>query len=1733
MTFGYNMMANRVDGLVPAAPMFNRPRIREIGTETGGRINVIYSAPECSRVTAHMPSSEDSNTMACMPVKWYLPGQSSPDPVNDWFNKPIVRTVTEQDIVTSPAVNKVTEYTYNGGAAWHRNDAEFTDPKTRTWSDFRGYQSVTTTTGSASAGEAPKTQQKVTYLRGMDGDYKANGTQPSVTVPNPLGGADLTDSDWLAGRVVATEVFDQAGGTVRAITGSTYGGQQVTATHVQTAGAPKIYARYPDATVAAVSKAKLADGTWRTTTAGATTDPGHGNRVIQANDKGDGTTATPETCTTTNYATSTNAQLLTLVSQQITIQGPCGTTPTTANTISGTRTLYDGLPFGQAGSAGNPTSTQVLDRYDTANKPVYAQAGSASFDIYGRNLTSASTDGSTYDSTGSQLTGPSVTPATSSVALTPTVGALATQSRTTGPLGAGWTSTVTQDPGRGVPLTTQDVNGRTTTLHYDALGRLTDVWSPDRPTSEKPGQKFTYAVNGSSAPSTTTTEWLQEGGQTYSAQIDIVDGLGRPRQTQRTSDAKPTGRLITDTAYDSHGWAIKASAPYYEQNSLPGTGIFAPANDGQVPAQTWTSYDGQGRSVRAEFRSYGNLQWATSTAYAGADRTDVTPPPGGTPTSTVTDARSNTTATWQYRTPTATGNPADADITTYKFTPAGQIKSHTDSAGNTWSYTYDLRGRQTSANDPDLGTSNTFYDANSRIDHTTDAKGNTLAYSYDLLGRKTGLYNGSVSPANQLASWTFDTLAKNQPTSSTRYVGGATGAAYTKAVTGYDTAYRPLGTAITIPAAEGALAGTYTTSNTYSPVLGSLKQLSLPAAGGLPAENVSYGYTVTGVLTTSASLSKPIVAAMAYDALGRPVRTTVGEYGKQVVSTQQYDWATGRVINSFIDRQVGTVSVDQTTYTYTPTGRITSASNRQDATATDAQCYTYDYLGRLTGAWTDTGGTSTTADWTDSSGETHGTGSSTTVPGIGGCNNATAPGTTGPGTRTIGGPAPYWNTYTYDATGNRTGLTQHDITGNTSQDTTTTQTFGPANSVNIPTSAPNTGGGTGGPHALLNSTTTSPTGTKALSYQYDAKGNTTAITDTGGTTTLTWNGEDKPTSLTKSGQAGATTYLYDADGNQLLRRNPGQTTLNLQTDELTLDTATSSTSNTRTISAPGGLTYTRVTAAIGGGKVLIQASDPHGTNNLQINTTTAQPVTRRPVDPFGNPRGTQPATSAWAGKKGFVGGAKDDTTGLTSLGARQYDPTTGRFISTDPLLDAGDPQQWNAYAYANNDPVNNADPNGLMCAHGAPGGGPDGHCAGAPNDTDGVVGDNSNNCAVASCQKGAAEMEIAAFIAGRWNTDPRGNYYGPTRPTTKKTGGIKETVAGMGRSVASTVDAVPNISPACWIEDCSLGLPGKYDGLMSSIGVDTNSDAYSEGETLADVLSLVSSARGAAEAASLLKRLLKACHSFPEGTLVLLGDGTTRRIEELAVGDLVLATDPQTGKTVVRAVEDTITTPTDTEFTTVTLEGDGGQITATDHHPFWSPSTGRWIEAAALQAGMSVLTSNGSALTVTDVRHFQKPQPAYDLTIADLHTYYVLAGVAPVLVHNCNVALGMKAEGTYSWAKDKGFKQFGDLPENGWQGPVEDAIRDPSVQLHINMKGMGNFINSAKAGLEPGAYATDTEMGWIARAVANGERSWSSISFYRANSKGVLEVYDVPEPDWSDFGRLRPFSLDANRVCGC
>jgi len=59
---------------------------------------------------------------------------------------------------------------------------------------------------------------------------------------------------------------------------------------------------------------------------------------------------------------------------------------------------------------------------------------------------------------------------------------------------------------------------------------------------------------------------------------------------------------------------------------------------------------------------------------------------------------------------------------------------------------------------------------------------------------------------------------------------------------------------------------------------------------------------------------------------------------------------------------------------------------------------------------------------------------------------------------------------------------------------------------------------------------------------------------------------------------------------------------------------------------------------------------------------------------------------------GFAGGLYEAATGLVRFGARDYDAESGRWTSKDPIrFDGG----VNLFGYAENDPINNFDLNGL------------------------------------------------------------------------------------------------------------------------------------------------------------------------------------------------------------------------------------------------------------------------------------------------------------------------------------------------------------------------------------------------------------------------------------------------------
>ncbi|MEU1510027.1 ricin-type beta-trefoil lectin domain protein [Kitasatospora sp. NPDC005748] len=1038
VTFAGTELNNRVDGLDPPAPPLYRPRIIGINTESGTQVTVTYRDPECSRTKGVMPASADSNTLACYPVYWTPPRGAAP--IADWFHKTLVAKVTAADNTTAASPARETSYSYSGGAAWHRDDSDLTDDKYRTWNEFRGYRTVTTTTGAAN-GPDPLGQTSVSYFQGMDQDRRADGTLRSIKLRTSAG-EEATDSAWLSGTPQEAITYREAGGPAIAkqLTGMSTADKAI-ATRKRSAWSsdpkkplstlPDLEARRPKSSEAR-SSTLLADGTWRTARTSTTYDELGRAATVEA--QPDVTSADNRSCTTTLYAAApaSNPMMLAYPSAVKTVAGACGTAASATTVVNDRQVVYDGsddpknpgVPgvLGQNGRTfGYPTATQNVTAYDAQGKAVYQTLAAQAYDGYGRVVRSVDATNGVNTSSYSPATG--VLPSEVS-----TVNAL------------NWRAKSVVSPARGLVTQAVDANDRVTDSTYDALGRRTAVWLPGNARAKgRPADRtFEYDTHGvstdpnSRAPApTVTTRALHESGN-WETSVTIYDGFLQPRQTQSMPANGAAGRVLTHTRYDSLGQVTKSTATWYDKDhGGPSTTLFE-ERDSDAPSQTRFLYDGAGRKTANVLYSRGQELWRTSTAYPGADLTVSTPPSGGTPSTVYTDALGRTTSSVLH------GGSATGDVTTrYTYDQRGQLATIQDDAHNTWSYGYDIQGRRVSQTDPDTGSSATSYDEFGRVAKTTDGRGTQLSFTYDQLGRVTGRYAGDRTddPGKLLASFTYDTPAKGYPTSSTRYVGGANGDAYVQKVNGYTERYQPTGTTTTIPAGEGKLAGDYSQTLWYQENLGLPSGVTYGTEGNLPAEDYGYSRNDLGYVVGTRGRTTTLHLAN-YDPLGRILRSQFGAENYLLRSGAQYDDITGRLTKSDVMFQEADANpVSSTSYGYDQAGNLAYTSELQSSGGIDqtfdTQCFHYDGLNRLVEAWTDTWGVT-----------------QPTAGAVSRCNNAD------PGPATIGGPAPYWQTYQYNQLGDRTQQVKHDVTGDTARDITQTSHY--PGEGRVPAAKPNT-----------------------------------------------------------------------------------------------------------------------------------------------------------------------------------------------------------------------------------------------------------------------------------------------------------------------------------------------------------------------------------------------------------------------------------------------------------------------------------------------------------------------------------------------------------------------------------------------------------------------------------------------------------------------------------------------------
>jgi len=262
------------------------------------------------------------------------------------------------------------------------------------------------------------------------------------------------------------------------------------------------------------------------------------------------------------------------------------------------------------------------------------------------------------------------------------------------------------------------------------------------------------------------------------------------------------------------------------------------------------------------------------------------------------------------------------------------------------------------------------------------------------------------------------------------------------------------------------------------------------------------------------------------------------------------------------------------------------------------------------------------------------------------------------------------------------------------------------------------------------------------STTYDSNGNMTNDGITLSPMGFTWNTDNNPITISRSGTT--VTIVYDALGRAV------------ENQSLTLGV----TVNTEILYGPGGsklalMSGQTVSKAFvplpGGGQAVYSGTavsyyrhpDWLGSSRLASSATQSQTPY---FDTFYGPYGENNTSVAMGTTDlDFTGQNEDTIPGLYDFMFRRYHPGQGRWISPDPggmaAVTPENPQSWNRYAYVMNRPLNSVDPDGLD-------GGPDfSGCGTDPLCYQSRANDyahqfSGNNCAPLHCEVDPIGMEL-------------------------------------------------------------------------------------------------------------------------------------------------------------------------------------------------------------------------------------------------------------------------------------------------------------------------------------------------------------------------------------------------------
>ena len=1202
-----------------------------------------------------------------------------------------------------------------------------------------------------------------------------------------------------------------------------------------------------------------------------------------------------------------------------------------------------------------------------------------------------------------------------------------------------------------------------TTSSYDADGNLETSTDPN-------GTELTYSYDNLDRK---TLETATVGGTTSNVAAWSYDSAPMPAATS----GKALGQLATSTSYVGSTAYTETVTGYNPDYETTGESTSIPATDG-APAETLataSTYYGltsqlQSTAYGADGGTYGLPAETVSYGYNALGLLQ------GIGTSTVNYLDTvGYDATGQVGSATfgADGEQLVQDYTFDQTYPSRLVDASTSvqaEAGgpqDLWSWTYDQAGDVTSTMDQE-------YDGTTSV---TSATTELQCYAYNDLGELTTAWadNGNQNPAPPKLSSSTD-----PPYTSTSSPGGV-----------------------------GGCVDTVPTSSNMS--------ASATEIGGPAPYWQSYAYDLLGSRTSEVSYDTASVADDTTANETTQASTYPSASGAPTVDTESYDGSQGTAA-------VATPAAAKATTTTTPDGTITITPGYDHDGNTVSR--TESTTGALTSGILPSTGSLCLDDLHDSS-------AAGAVIDIYTCNNSSAqnwtvaplsspasPGKAGSELQIAGGCA--------DVTGNAT--TSGALIELEPCSTSTAGEVWEAN-VNGMWVNPNSGmcltdpGGTTTPGTQLE---ISSCGTASRTQSWATAAGTGARPFPGTTQQLTYYPNGMTKSITSPAGSGSqtSTYIYDASGALLVDEESSTVTYygDGGAEELSFTSGVLSSADRFYNQSPDGTLITRaVSDTITNGAdtastpaVYYEVTTPQGTGVEAVNAAS-DAISRRYYDPYGN---RIASAGSWPDNKAYLDQVANSTTGFDLLGARQYSATTGSFLSLDPVLESGSPQQMGGYTYAANNPTTDTDPSGLgivaplgACEHG--------NCKHVKNwDGDGNKGKgltDIGNGPSSTIQFGPvtlpASFPDASQMEQKWRT------FLPNFLSNKANLPPGDLETDEFAALWSMCGDDPSLCGYALIGDLHqawMGMAAKvglYEGeQMGGLGA---AEAESSGNYADDERFTVAEGYDAVAeegAADVTLDFLSSC-SFAPATLVLLASGKAIPISSLKPGDVVLATNTRTGKTSPEKVT-AVEVNHDTNLFDLKVKTARGVevIHTTSNHLFWDPSRNKWVPAAKLRKGEALKAADGS-LATADGGTIPAGHDGWmwDLTIPGNsdHDFYVQASSIDILVHNASCPTsGNNSRASIGKQAHDAFAQFLRQVGGGYDGPetlpsgnrIDGSYTDPATGTKVPVelkpdndaqwrKGTGQIAGyEQEMGAPPGSgqiwqWSLDPQSNWVFRRV--------------------------------------------------